>query len=78
MQWIETQDQLFIKYGFKRLIEIGPSATLTGMATCTLTAKYEKSDNAVTHTRIILCHSKNTKEILYQYEDEVVEAPAAP
>jgi fatty acid synthase subunit alpha len=87
VRWIETQDKLFSVYDFERLVEIGPSPTLTGMATRTLKAKYERSDDAVTHNRTILCHAKNTKEIYYQYEDEAVEAapsaavdsaPAAP
>jgi fatty acid synthase subunit alpha len=76
VRWIETQDQLFSKFDFERLIEIGPSPTLTGMATRTLKAKYERSDDAVTHSRVILCHSKNPKEIYYQYEDELTEAPS--
>jgi fatty acid synthase subunit alpha, fungi type len=76
VRWIETQDLLFTKFSFERLIELGPSPTLTGMATQTLKAKYEGSDNAITQTRTTLCHTKNTKEIYYQFEDKVVEAPA--
>ena len=37
----KTQDLLFTAFNFERLIEIGPSPTLTGMATRTLKAKYE-------------------------------------
>lgn len=76
VRWIETQDILFTKYKFERLIEIGPSPTLTGMATRTLKAKYETQDDSVTHTRLIYCHAKNPKEVYYQFEDEP-EAPAA-
>lgn len=76
VRWIETQDRLFVNYAFERFIEIGPSPTLTGMATRTLKAKYESSDGSLSHTRVILCHSKNGKEIYYQFEDEL-EAPAA-
>ncbi|TFK27788.1 fatty acid synthetase alpha subunit [Coprinopsis marcescibilis] len=76
VRWIETQDRLFAEYKFERLIEIGPSPTLTGMATRTAKAKYEKSDGYVSHTRVILCHSKNQKEIYYQFED-VPDAPAS-
>ncbi|KAF6759889.1 fatty acid synthetase alpha subunit [Ephemerocybe angulata] len=36
VRWIETQDRLFVNYAFERFIEIGPSPTLTGMATRTL------------------------------------------
>ena len=76
VRWIETQDLLFTSFNFKRLIELGPSSTLTGMATCTLKAKYETLDGSVSRTRAILCHSKNIKEIYYQYEDETKAPPA--
>ncbi|KAF4614083.1 hypothetical protein D9613_007929 [Agrocybe pediades] len=75
VRWIETQDLLFSQFNFERLIELGPSPTLTGMAVRTLKAKYETADGSVSTTRSILCHSKNAKEIYYQYEDEL-EAPA--
>lgn len=35
VRWIETQDVLFKTFKFERLIELGPSPTLTGMATRT-------------------------------------------
>lgn len=35
VRWIETQDILFKDFKFERLIELGPSPTLTGMATRT-------------------------------------------
>jgi fatty acid synthase subunit alpha len=56
------------------LVGLGPSPTLTGMATRTLKAKYETLDGSISQTRAILCHSKNVKEIYYQYKDEA-EAP---
>ena len=78
VRWIETQDILFSHYRFERFIEIGPSPTLTGMATRTLKAKYEAQDDSVTHRRAILCHAKHAKEVYYQFEDEPEsEAPAA-
>ena len=76
VRWIETQDCLFKDFAFKRLIEIGPSPTLTGMATRTLKAKYEAQDDSITHSRVILCHAKNGKEICYQSEDEVAAVAA--
>ncbi|KAI0685962.1 fatty acid synthase [Cytidiella melzeri] len=76
VRWIETQDMLFVRYNFERLIEIGPSPTLTGMATRTLKAKYEAQDDSITHTRLIYCHAKNTKEVYYQFEDEPEAAEA--
>ncbi|KAI0311286.1 acyl transferase domain-containing protein, partial [Amylostereum chailletii] len=75
VRWIETQDLLFTHFKFERFIEIGPSPTLTGMATRTLKAKYETQDDSTARSRVILCHSKNGKEIYYQFEDEP-EAPA--
>jgi fatty acid synthase subunit alpha len=47
VRWIETQDLLFAKFAFERLIEIGPSPTLTGMAQRTLKAKYEVRDDGL-------------------------------
>jgi fatty acid synthase subunit alpha, fungi type len=70
VRWIATQDWLFTEFAFERLIKVGPSPTLTGMATCMLKAKYEARDNSVSHTHSILCHAKNAKEIYYQFEDE--------
>ena len=75
VRWIETQDLLFTAYHFERLIEIGPSPVLTGMATRTLKAKYEAEDDAVSRKRAVLCHAKNAREIYYLFEDEA-EAPA--
>lgn len=76
VRWIETQDRLFVDFAFERLIELGPSPTLTGMATRTLKAKYEVQDDSVSRKRAILCHAKHAKEIYYQFEDQV-EAPPA-
>ncbi|KAJ7828145.1 acyl transferase domain-containing protein [Mycena olivaceomarginata] len=76
VRWIQTQDRLFTEYAFERLIELGPSPTLTGMATRTLKAKYETQDDSISRTRTILCHAKNVKEIYYQFEDEP-DAPSA-
>ncbi|KAF7312560.1 Fatty acid synthase subunit alpha [Mycena indigotica] len=74
VRWIQTQDRLFTEFAFERLIELGPSPTLTGMATRTLKAKYEAKDDSISRTRTILCHSKNVKEIYYQFEDEAEAA----
>ena len=76
VRWIQTQDLLFTTFNFERLVELGPSLTLTGMATRTLKTKYETLDGSVSRNRSILCHAKNAKEIYYQYEDEI-EAPAS-
>jgi fatty acid synthase subunit alpha, fungi type/fatty acid synthase subunit beta, fungi type len=76
VRWIQTQDLLFTTFNFERLVELGPSPTLTGMATRTLKTKYETLDGSVSRNRSILCHAKNVKEIYYQYEDEI-EVPAS-
>ena len=76
VRWIETQDLLFTQYRFERLIELGPSPTLTGMATRTLKAKYEAQDDAVSRKRAVLCHAKNAREIYYLFEDEVLPVSA--
>ncbi|KAI0033531.1 fatty acid synthase [Vararia minispora EC-137] len=83
VRWIETQDLLFTIYKFERFIEIGPSPTLTGMASRTLKAKYEAKDDSLGMARAIYCHAKHGKEIYYQFEDELeasaeTEAPVAP
>jgi fatty acid synthase subunit alpha len=76
VRWIETQDLLFTVHDFQRFIEIGPSPTLTGMATRTLKAKYEAGDDSVSRSRAILCHAKHAKEVYYQFEDEVATESA--
>ena len=44
----------------------------------TLKAKHETADGYASRFRAILCHTKNVKEIYYQYEDELeVETAAA-
>ena len=71
VRWIQTQDLLFTTFNFERLVELGPSPTLTGMATRTLKSKYETLDGSVSRIRSNLCYAKNVKEIYYQYEDEI-------
>ncbi|KAF9509535.1 hypothetical protein BS47DRAFT_1301318 [Hydnum rufescens UP504] len=70
--WIEMQDLLFSQYHFEQLIELRPGPTLTGMATQTLKAKYEASNDSISH--VIYSHVKNTKEIYYQFKDEAAAA----
>ena len=47
VRWIQTQDLLFTIFNFECLVELGPSPTLTGMATLTLKTKYETLDGSV-------------------------------
>jgi len=61
---IETQGLLFTFHDFERFIEIGPSPTLTSMATQMLKKKYEAGDDSVSRTHAILMSGKkNTKEV---------------
>lgn len=76
VRWIETQDVLFSDFKFERLVELGPSPTLTGMASRTLKAKYEAQDGSLSLRRSILCHAKNTKEVYYLFEDEAADEAA--
>jgi fatty acid synthase subunit alpha, fungi type len=66
----------------ERLIEIGPSPTLAGMALRTLKSKYEGYDQALGMQRQVLAYSKEGKEIYYNVDppapmEEVAPAPAA-
>ncbi|KAI9292989.1 fatty acid synthase [Neoconidiobolus thromboides FSU 785] len=77
VRWIETQDQLFKEYGVERLIEIGPSPTLSGMADRTLKFKYAAYDDALNLQRASLCFSKHEREIYYAVEPEEEGTPDA-
>lgn len=72
---IETQDVILSEFNAERIVEIGPSPTLAGMAQRTLKAKYESYDAALSLQRQVLCYSKDTKEIYYT--PDPVEAAAA-
>ncbi|BGP41220.1 fatty acid synthase alpha subunit Lsd1 [Rhodotorula kratochvilovae] len=81
VRWIETQDILFKEFKFERLVELGPSPTLTGMANRTQKLKYDAHDSALGIKRVIYCIAKNQKEIYYLHDDvaggEEAPAPAA-
>ena len=62
----------------ERLIEIGPSPTLAGMAQRTLKAKYEGYDQALGLQRQVLAYSKDGKEIYYSVEPPAPVEEAAP
>ncbi|KAI9223673.1 hypothetical protein BC828DRAFT_410490 [Blastocladiella britannica] len=76
VRWIETQDVLLAEYKVERIIEVGPSATLVGMAERTLKLKYIAYDDALTFRRSVLSYARNHQEIYYEFQDEA-EAPAA-
>lgn len=58
------------------MVEVGPSPTLTGMASRTLALKYAAKDGPSSKKRAILAHAKNQKEVYYQFEDAEPEAAA--
>ena len=47
-----------------------PSLTLTGMAICTLKAKYKAKDYLTSHIHHVFCALKDQKDIYYQFEDK--------
>lgn len=75
---IETQDVILAEHSAERIVEIGPSDTLGGMARRTLASKYEAYDAAQSLQRQILCYNKDAKEIYYDVEpvEEEAEKPA--
>src|SRR5579862_2925266 len=79
VRWIETQDVIFdASMNVERLIEIGPSPTLAGMAQRTLKTKYEGYDQALGMQRQVLAYSKEGKEIYYNVDPPMESAPAPP
>ncbi|CAK9439070.1 uncharacterized protein LODBEIA_P32940 [Lodderomyces beijingensis] len=86
VKWIETQDVFLKQHNTERVIEIGPSPTLAGMASRTIKAKYQSYDAALSLQRQVLCYSKDAKEIYYkpdpaelvETKQEPIEAKAAP
>lgn len=66
-------------YKTERVVEIGPSPTLAGMATRTIKAKFESYDAALSLQREVLCYSKDQKEIYYTPDAaDLAEPEAAP
>ncbi|KAM9890091.1 hypothetical protein OXX59_002055, partial [Metschnikowia pulcherrima] len=77
VRWIETQDVFLKEHNTERVVEIGPSPTLAGMASRTIKAKYESYDAALSLQRQVLCYAKDAKEIYYTPEPAELEAAAA-
>ncbi|ORZ36809.1 fatty acid synthase alpha subunit reductase [Catenaria anguillulae PL171] len=76
VRWIETQDVLFADFKVERVIEVGPSSTLAGMAERTLKLAYTAYDDALTFRRSVLSYSRNQQEIYYKIEDAPEESVA--
>lgn len=68
---------ILAEHSAERLVEVGPSDTLGGMARRTLASKYEAYDAAQSLQRQILCYNKDAKEIYYDVEP-VVEDEQKP
>lgn len=86
VRWIETQDVFLKDFNTERVVEIGPSPTLAGMAQRTMKSKYESYDAALSLQRQVLCYAKDAKEIYYtpdpsdlasESKEEETAAPAA-
>lgn len=75
VRWIETQDVFLKDHNTERVVEIGPSPTLAGMASRTIKAKYESYDAALSLQRQVLCYSKDPKEIYYTPDPADLAAP---
>lgn len=73
VRWIETQDVFLKQHKTERIIEIGPSPTLAGMANRTIKGKYESFDAALSLERQVLCYAKDAKDIYYTRELEEQE-----
>ncbi|KAG0669283.1 3-oxoacyl-[acyl-carrier-protein] synthase [Maudiozyma exigua] len=73
VRWIETQDVFLKDFNTERVVEIGPSPTLAGMAQRTLKNKYGSYDAALSLQRQVLCYSKDAKEIYHTIDPAAAE-----
>ncbi|KAJ2806143.1 fatty acid synthase alpha subunit Lsd1, partial [Coemansia guatemalensis] len=72
VQWIKAQDYLFSAASVQRVVEIGPSAVLCGMASRTLRA------SAFDDLEVSLLHVDRDKEaVYYLYQDKVTPSGAS-
>ena len=69
---IDTQDVLLGEQNTERIIEIGPSDTLTVMAKRTISTHYQERDSALSIKRQLLSGESNTAEIYYELEPKPV------
>lgn len=74
VRWIETQDVFLKDLNTERVVEIGPSPTLSGMAQKTMKNKYESYDAALSLHRQVLCYAKDAREISYTPDPAELEA----
>ncbi|KAJ2459216.1 fatty acid synthase alpha subunit Lsd1 [Coemansia sp. RSA 2424] len=72
VQWIDTQDVLFGKLGVRRLIEIGVSPVLSGMATKAL------SNIPLSEKRVEVLHIERDRDSIYYTQPRVETAEPTP
>ena len=70
--WTETQDILFRNLAIERLIEIGPSPVLVGMAERTLKLKFQQYDDVMNQNRTLLNYVRDRSEIYYENQKVVI------
>ncbi|EPE29993.1 Thiolase-like protein [Glarea lozoyensis ATCC 20868] len=73
VKWIDTQDALFCAQpnaAITRFVELGPSKVLANMAQRTGDLKYATRDRILGLRRAFLASTKNSPEILYEYEPQ--------
>ncbi|KAJ1867276.1 fatty acid synthase alpha subunit Lsd1, partial [Coemansia sp. RSA 486] len=73
VQWINTQDQLFNRFGIARLIEIGAAPVLCGMADKTLRSIYS-GDSSVS----VLHIDRNVEKVYYSERTQKIEENTSP
>ncbi|KAK2484350.1 hypothetical protein H9L39_02330 [Fusarium oxysporum f. sp. albedinis] len=71
---IETQDILLKEMEVNRMVEIGPSSTLIGMAKKTISTKYREHDAALREPRLLQSYEEDASTICH----ETVENLAQP
>ncbi|KAJ2904919.1 fatty acid synthase alpha subunit Lsd1, partial [Coemansia aciculifera] len=72
VQWIDTQDALFGKLGVRRLVEIGASPILSGMAAKTL-----KSETYA-DKRVDVLHIERDRDTIYYTQQRLLEPIVEP
>ncbi|KAJ2890043.1 fatty acid synthase alpha subunit Lsd1, partial [Coemansia aciculifera] len=72
VQWIDTQDALFGKFGVRRLVEIGASPILSGMAAKTL-----KSETYA-DKRVDVLHIERDRDTIYYTQQRLLEPIVEP
>lgn len=66
VRWIETQDVFLKDFFTERVVEIGPSPTLSVIAQRTMESKYESYDAALALQRHVFCYTKDARQISYR------------